>query len=420
MNLSKALATVGLAGVAGVAQALPPDATYDVSLTVAGSSAQQEVFRENFLAACDPATRNIYQARLPGGSQSYEFYAYSCRLRAGVPGAGSNAIVYYRSEGGAVYGYGAIAKSLRIKRLIVNSGCIPAAYPATGACPIGPYTLLNDSATGLADDTVTLATSDVDPEFFTRPEHWPAGTVLGTQPTLAQHGLITRQLTTGTVLGVLVNASSAVTDLSRQDVYSILSGVYGDWMQIATPANTGTPFGEIAVCRRTPGASEQIAATIYFNRQGCGVPSQPMVTDPTGPWFGNPFIDNSSASRLGACVAGNPNAIGIRYYTTTPPTGTQWVSINGVQPSRLAAALGDYDFWYESSYVWNVTSPLSGLAAHLLTTAQNAANLPPTVDSALALSWFSFNFPAIPVDINNPVTLGTRNGNSCRRLRGHR
>lgn len=426
MKLSRTVAAMGLLGVAGGAQALPPDATYDVSLTVAGSSAQQETFRENFFAACEPATRNIYQARLSGSSQSYEFYAYSCRIRGVVPGnshtppaslIGRNAIVYYRSEGGAVYGYGALAKGLPIKRLVVDGSCLEVAYPSIGTCFVGPYTLHDDTATGLIGDAVALSTSDVDHELFALPEHWPAGTTLGARPTPEEHASISRQLTTGIVMGVLVSSSRSVGDLSRQDVYSILSGVYGEWAQIASPLNGVVEPGEITVCRRTPGASEQIAGTVYFNRQGCGVPSEPMVPDPIGPWFGNPFIDNTSATGVGTCVANNPNAIGIRHYETTPPAGTKWVTINGVQPSRLAAALGDYDFWYESSYLWNSTIPLSELAAHLLTTAPYTDHLP-TLDSTLALGSYSFNNVAIPVNVNKPVTLGTRRGNSCRRLEG--
>lgn len=428
MRILRIVAAIGLGWATQTVYALPPTATYDISLTVAGSSAQREVFRENFFTACEPATRNIYQARNASSGQFFEFYAYSCRIRSPIVGedlppppelVGRNAIVYYRSEGGAVYGFGALAKNLLVKRLVVDSLCAAAAYPAPGPCPIGPYTLATDSATGnLTFGAIELGTADVERRFFDLTENWPVvGTsVLGAMPTAAQRATITHIPTTGTVFGVLVNASLPVSDLSRQDVYSIFSGVYGDWSQVADTANNVDATGTITVCRRTPGSSAQIAAAIYFNRQAC-VAASPFITSPFGPIFDNPVIDTQSGTAMGNCVASDVGAIGFRHYTTAAPAGTKWVTINGTQPSKLAAALGDYDFWFESVYLWKETATLPALASYLRDTAQ-ASDYLPNVDSAMALSLFGFNSPEIPVNLNQPVTLGTRNGDSCLPLQG--
>ncbi|MET0536131.1 MAG: hypothetical protein ABW171_18090, partial [Steroidobacter sp.] len=129
----------------GSAYALPPTATYDLELVVAGASAQRDTFRQEFSAICQAATLNYYQAQ---STPSVDFRAYSCTLNtSGLPAsiAGRNAIVYYRSEGGSVYGVGPLAKNSQVKRLLVNASCTTATQPAFGNCPVTGYNLSNDT-----------------------------------------------------------------------------------------------------------------------------------------------------------------------------------------------------------------------------------------------------------------------------------
>ena len=421
LKIAAALAAV-CAG--GSAYALPPTATYDVSLVVAGASAQRNTFQQEFTAICQASTLNLYQAS-PTANQ--DFRAYSCTLNTtGLPAsiAGRNAIVYYRSEGGSVYGVGPLAKNTQVKRLVVNGSCSVATAPAFGNCPVTGYSLTTDTAASgnLVNSLVDLGVSDVEPSRFVG-ENWPAtGTsALGSQPTNAQLNALSSQTATGTVFGILVNSSlTDVTDLSRQDINSIFTGQYGDWSQIANANNVGHAEGVITVCRREPGSGTQVGASIYFNGQGCPV-GYPFVTAPSGPLFENPVIENGTSSTMNSCVANNPGAIGIQTYTATAPTGTKWVTINGKQPGKVAAALGDYDYWFESSF--NKDEVISGkalenaLADFLIGRARNASTIPVN-DSVFALYNGGANGPVIPVDTTRPIGLGTRAGNSCLPAQG--
>jgi hypothetical protein len=414
MKLVAALAAV-CAG--GSAYALPPDATHSINLVVAGASAQRNTFQQEFTAICQAATLNLYQAS-PTANQ--DFRAYSCTLNTtGLPAsiAGRNAIVYYRSEGGSVYGVGPLAKNQQVKRLLVNSSCTTAAPPAFGNCTVTGYNLTTDSATGnLANSLVDLGVSDVEPSRFVG-ENWPAAgtSALGTQPTNTQFNTLNSQTATGTVFGILVNSALAVDDLSRQDVNSIFTGQYGSWDQVADMNNAVDATGEITVCRREPGSGTQTSASIYFNGQGCPV-GYPFVTAPSGPLFENPVVENGTSTTMNTCVSTRPGSIGIQTYTVTPPAGTKWVTINGKLPGKVAAALGDYDFWFESTF--NKDEVIAGkalentLADFLIGRARNAATIPVN-DSAFALFNGGTNAPVIPVSTTRPIALGTRAGNSC-------
>jgi len=415
LKIAAALAAV-CAG--GSAYALPPDTVHQINLVVAGASAQRNTFQQEFTAICQSGTLDLYQAS-PANNQ--DFRAYSCTLNAaGLPAsiAGRTAVVYYRSEGGSVYGVGPLAKNLQVKRLLLNSSCVRATPPNFGTCSVTGYNLTTDGVTSgnLVNSLVDLGVSDVEPARFTG-ENWPAaGTSgLGGQPTSAQFGTISAQTATGTVFGILVNANLAVEDLSRQDINSIFTGQYGTWDQVAKVNNTVEASGEIKVCRREPGSGTQTSASIYFNGLGCPA-GYPFVTAPAGPLFGNEVIENGTSTTMNSCVSGKPGSIGIQTYTATAPAGTKWVTINGKQPGKLAAALGDYDFWFESTFNKDeviAAKPLeNALADFLISRARNAATIPVN-DSAFALYNGGANPPVIPVDPTRPIALGTRGGASC-------
>jgi len=422
LKIAAALAAV-CAG--GSAYALPPNATYDLSLVVAGASAQRDTFRQEFTAICQAATLNYYQAS-PTGNQ--DFKAYSCTLNtSGVPAsiAGRNAIVYYRSEGGSVYGVGTLAKNIQVKRLVVDANCTqvaPGTTNAHGNCPVASYNLTTDAGTGnLVNSLVDLGVSDVEPSRFVG-ENWPAAgtSALGAQPTNTQFNAISSQTATGTTFGIIVPAGLAVDDLSRQDINSIFTGQYGTWDQVAATNNTVDATGDITVCRREPGSGTQVSASIYFNGQGCPA-GYPFVTAPSGPLFENPVVENGTSSSMSTCVSSRAGSIGIQTYTATPPAGTKWVTINGQAPSKLASALGDYDFWFESTFNKDeviAAKPLPlALADYLISRARNATTIPVN-DSVFALNNGGQNTPVIPVSTTRPIALGTRSGNSCLPAQG--
>ena len=418
-NFKIAVALVAVC-VGGSAYALPPTATYEISLVVAGGSAQREAFRSLISSMCRSGTFSMYQAT-PAANQ--DFRAYSCTLSAGTPSiAGRNAIVYYRSEGGAVYGVGPLAKNIQVSRLLVNTACVSAGTELYN-CPVSGYNLTTDTATSgnLVKSLVDLGVSDVEPSRFVG-ENWPASgtSLLGAEPTATQLNTLASQTTLGTVYGVLVNSNVPVADLSRQDVAAIFNGNYGLWSQVADPSNAVDATGEITVCRGVEGSGAQVAASIYFNDYGCPI-GDPFVTAPIGPIFENPVIESATDTAMSTCIATHPNSIGVQTYTATAPTGTKWVTINGKAPSKLAAALGDYDFWFESTFNKDevvAAKPLENALADFIVSRARVASTIPVNDSTLALYNSGVNLPVIPVASDRPIALGTRDGNSCRRSVG--
>lgn len=418
MRNFKIFAAVAAVCAGGSAYALPPTATYDISLVVAGASAQRDTFRQEMTSICNTSTLNNYQA---SGTPTADFRAYSCTLNtAGLPAsiAGKNVIVYYRSEGGSVYGVGSLAKNQQVKRLVVNASCTTATQPAFGNCPVNGYALAGDTVnagSNLVDSLVDLGVSDVEPRRFVG-ENWPTQSVFGVAaPTNAQFNTINSQTATGTVFGILAHTSVPFNDLSRQDINSIFTGQYGDWSQIATPGNTTEDSQVITVCRREQGSGTQVSASIYFNGQGCPI-GLGFVTAPAADNFGNPVFELNTSSAMNTCVSTKPGAIGIQTYTTTLPANTKWISINGKAPGKVAAALGDYDFWFESTFNKDeviAAKPLPlALADFLISRARNASTIPVN-DSAFALANGGINTPGIPVATDRPIALGTRGGNSC-------
>ena len=419
MRSFKIAAAVAAACIGGTAYALPPTTVHDINLVVAGASAQRDTFQQEVSAICQGGTLNLYRA---SPTTNQDFRAYSCRLLAAAPVPASiqnkTAVVYYRSEGGSVYGVGTLAKNIQVKRLLLNGACTTAAPPAFGDCGVTGYSLTTDGFTSgnLVNSIVDLGVSDVEPTRFVG-ENWPLpGTsALGSEPSSTQLATLNSQTATGTAFGIIVNSASTVTDLSRQDLVGIFTGIYGDWSQIATTGNTAEAAGEITVCRREPGSGTQTGASIYFNGQGCPG-GYPFVAAPAGPIFGNPVIENGTSTSMNTCVAGNVNSVGIQTFSTAPAAGTKFVTINGKTGGKLAAALGDYDYWFESTF--NKDEVIAGkplelaLADFLIGRARTASTIPVN-DSAFALNNGGTNSPVIPASTTRPIALGTRSGNSC-------
>lgn len=423
MRNFKLFAAVAAVCAGGSAYALPPTATYDISLVVAGASAQRDTFRQEMTSICNTATLNNYQA---SGTPAADFRAYSCTLNTtGLPAsiAGRNVIVYYRSEGGSVYGVGSLAMNRQVKRLVVNGTCTTATQPAFGNCTVGNYNLATDTGTGnIVDSLVDLGVSDVEPRRFVG-ENWPTQSVFGVAaPTAAQFATINSQTATATVFGILANSSVPFDDLSRQDISSIFTGQYGDWQQVGPKGNGSAVSSQpIAICRREQGSGTQVGASIYFNAQGCGSGGLAFVTAPFAPNFENPVTELNTSGALNSCVVGNAGSIGIQTYTAAIPNGTKWISINGVMPNKVTAALGDYDYWFESNFNKDeviAAKPLPlALADTLISRARNANTLPIN-DSVFAIYNGGINSPVLPVNSSQPIGLGTRGGNSCAPANG--
>jgi ABC-type phosphate transport system substrate-binding protein len=391
-----------------------------IQLIIAGSSAARDTFQAEFSANCQAGTVNLYRA-LPTSNQ--DFRAYSCTLlnAAPVPVAirNTNATVYYRSEGGSVWGPGSIAKAQAIKRLFVDGGCTLAVSPSFGDCA-ATYSLATEVGTGhVTNALVDLGVSDEEPGMY-RGENW-AGGALGLEPAAGTLEALPKSTGFAQTFGVLVSSALPISSISAQDVASIYAGNYSDWSQVQDQATgNALPALPITVCRREPGSGTQVGAGIKFLAQNCGVSSEPFVVAPTGP-NGNTVVENGTTSSLESCVSGAAGAIGPNIFKTPAPAGTKYLSIDGVAPSKVNAARGTYDYWFESSFAKRpgLAGNANSLADFLIARARAVAGIPGTSASAFAVPGLSGNSPVLPVAAaGTPVGIGTKGGNSCKTALG--
>jgi hypothetical protein len=392
-----------------------------VQLVVAGASAARDTFQSEFQALCQAGTINLYRAS-PTSNQ--DFRAYSCTLlnAAPVPAAirNLNATVYYRAEGGSGWGPGSIAKVQPIKRLVVDAGCTLATPPTFGDCSVTGYSLNTDAATGHVVNAATdLGVSDEEPAMF-RGENW-VGQALGAEPAPGVLEGLARSTGFAQTFGVLVNSSLAATSISAQDVASIYQGAYSDWSQVQDQA-TGNPLpgGTITVCRREQGSGTQVSAAVHFLGANCSASSEAFVVAPAGP-NGNTVIENGTTTSLETCVANNVGAIGPNIFKTSAPTGTKYLALDGVAPSKVNAARGTYDYWFETSFSKRpgLAGNANSLADLLISRARAVAGIPGTSASAFAVPGVSGNAPVLPVAASGtPVGIGTKSGNSCKTALG--
>jgi hypothetical protein len=427
-NVSKLAMSIATALIGGSAFALPPGTVHDVNLTVAGSSAFRDTFKSELASICN-GTVDQYTATVASGTAP-DLRAYSCTLAStsAVPAAlqGKTALVYYRSEGGSVYGVGPLAKNVQVLRLNADNTCTGAS-PAY-SCLVSGFNLAADTGSGhVVKGTVQLGVSDVEASQFTG-DNWPSASsdsIFGAAPTKAQLNSITsKQAAVGQVFALYVNNSISATPiaLSKQSISSILFGSYYDWNQVPKYDGSGfvvdpnTSSKPITVCHRETGSGTQVAATVYFNGANCSPSAVGLVGSFDA--VGNPVADNGSTGSELTCIKNNPGAIGYAAIQATLPAGTSIVNLDGVTPTRNAAALGNYDFWYEVNF--NSGAALAGttlekaLANTMITRLKAQATVPASSASVFALP-VGANVVSLTnaLDASHPVSLATRGGASC-------
>lgn len=438
--------------------ALDPAAAIEapIQLVVSGSSAQRDTFRDvledtgDGLGVCKEGSFNSYIASDGSTSTSEDFRAYSCTLKDGGPGPsfgdpnvtdsieGQNVTVYYRSEGGSVYGVGPLLAAnptfaTGVKRLQITNDGNCSLNTITYTCSVAGYVLTTDTigtANRLVDDLVEMGVSDVEPILFKNIVHWPSPSVLGPVPSGTQLTQLTMLNSAsvqanGTVFGIAISnngVTSGVTNLSRQAVASIFSGTATSWGDIessgAVPgaAAIGTSADTITLCRRGPGSGTQAAAAVYFLNVGCPGFSVPFRTG-----NGTTVIENSTAQQLQVCLS-RPGAIGMMNVLGVPtdPALSHWhfVTLDGVAANKRNAALGRYGFAFEVTM--QIRSGLLAPDNALVTDLRNGSRRVQRQNTSATASSFAVPIPGVNTpsianaQTNQPVAIGTRNKNSCR------
>lgn len=402
-RLATAIAAVLATGAAGAAVHAPATAPAPASaaspntgLYIAGSSAAKNAV----LAALESG--------LCGGSYSLfsstgntNFYAVSCTPAAstGITGAnGSNVFtIWYRAEGGSVTGALPIVTGASIDQLNIAS--------ATGAGPNYTVAVNGTSAVNGIDDSfgpvgavfkapVQFGITDVEPGALTG-DNYPSAyksSVYGTA-TPAQLSALGKSALFQQVFGIFVNTKSAgggftsaeqsALSLSKATLTNILQGSTTDWSLASDTSGNPVTSGAspITIVNREQGSGSRTAASIYFTDDECSSTAVSIAESTLGA-----TADYFSTGNVLAAANTIPGAITYASIDNTVASypNLTLVSINGIYPTNLAAAQGQYDFWYEATGVANPKTSLSpsqtSLIGYLTTAFQTLGSAPHAAD----------------------------------------
>ncbi len=420
-----------------LAQAEAPGA----SLVIAGSSAAESSVASAVGTDLCGGSGNMLTIQSSGGNAN--FYAFSCAVSPlneqgnpttipNVPN-GTIATIWYRTEGGSVTGALPIATGKQIKRLdLTNSTC--SASGNSGTCTITGVTATEGPIDGwsgaVTEDTVQLGVTDVEPKQLTNADY-PSGYSVGVfgSASPAQMAALHTVPAIQQVFGIAVNteglslATPGVVNLSTEDVANIFNFKYTDWSSVPD-AVTGNPVSSasanITHVDREPGSGTRTSANIYFLNYQCGSANsiQNSSTSETLNYSTGDELNLANTTPGSIAYASIDNLL--------PPKNTSYTNlvlatINGVTPSTLAAAAGEYTYWFEATLVPNssvsATSPSGELSTYLqgVIPSLNAAPLAKDVN---VIPNVAGNTGAVPLTSRTGsatiyVNPFTRQGNSC-------
>ncbi len=401
-------------------------------LVMAGSSAAEPAVASAFAAdACGGAANmTTLQSSAPsGGSGSGNFFAFACTTTKalGTLPAGTLVTIYYRDEGGSVVGALPIAAapagqvSHKIQRLDPTK-CTGTAAPYT--CTVSGLTANdgpNDAWAGaVVEDYVQLGLTDVEPGLLTGNDYPTLynASAFGTA-TAAQLAGLPIQPAVDQVFGVYVNNTGAgmpaTINLTQQTVNNIFSaGAYTDWNQVPD-AVTGNPIVKppasvpILIVNREAGSGTRTAMNTFFFNYQCGSTTS-IGLDP-GP-------DNYSTSDEMTAIGKTAGAIGYASINNSK-ANVVLATLNGIVPSNLAAATGEYPFWYEAQFVTTSAGGAAGQIASYLEGVVPEITYVPQLADILATpgAGATANTAAVPVSgsANGVVYVNpfSRSQNSC-------
>jgi hypothetical protein len=441
-KVAAAVAAVLAAGSAVASQPSPASAAAPaVSLFIAGSSAAKN------------AVLGALETGICGGSFSLfsstgntNFLAVSCTPAAitGVPSAnGSNVFtIWYRTEGGSVVGALPLVSGSTINQLSLAGA---AGSGGSYTVAVGGSSAVNgidDSFTGgVFKAPVQMGITDVEPGALVG-NNYPSAYRTATygHATPAQLALLTATTIFDQVFGIFVNTNSAPSqftaaenaghgtataslNLPAEAIANVLQGTSSDWSRV--PDTTGTAVTAasqpIVIVNREQGSGSRTSTDIFFTGDHCAPGSTPILESTAG------TADFFSTGNVLATANTIPGAI---TYASIDNAGTSFpnltlVAVNGVAPTNLNAATGEYGDWFEATAVTgpnfaSLSADQQGLINNLTTRFQTEATAPGGTQ-VLAIPGNSTNVASLPVtgtaSVNNGKTIYinafTRSGGSC-------
>jgi hypothetical protein len=400
-------------------------------LYVAGSSAAQPAFASALANDLfDSNGETTISATVGNGNfKAYCGFAKSGN-GAGVP-TGSVVTLYYRAEGGSVTGALPIASGKPINQLDLTQTACQVAGPVVNGTSATVGT--TDGWTGcVTKHAVEMGVTDVDPPQFTKSSgNYPTAystTVFGSA-NLATFSFSGQSRLFDQVFGLYVNTQSingasspgAILNLSREAGAAIFAGDYTDWSEIASASGgaVSSVAAPITVVSREAGSGTRTGASIYFLGSNCNKAALNYTDN-------FPQYDGYATGDVLTYASTIPGAVTYASIDNAK-TNLTLAQLSGVTPSNLAAATGQYDWWFEAytQRAATIASP-GGLALYNWLKGGELANLAtaPQKSDIMAIPNLGTNGPgssntqivpllqsgATPIYLN-PYTRGTGNCN---------
>ncbi|HTB66250.1 MAG TPA: substrate-binding domain-containing protein [Steroidobacteraceae bacterium] len=377
------------------------------TVNIMGSSAIKAALTNSILANFCGGAANATVVTSNGSNSN--FLGIACTPVSGQVTNSGNYNVWIRYEGGSVSGY-----------LPIVNPSNPINEISGSALTANPITVNGNSETNGANDSFTvsaggalvrvapdLGIGDVEPGAIIG-NNYPSDystSVFGPGNAAGLVGLKSTGII-DEVYALYVNGGGIVTEnpvsLSQETIASILTHQVTNWSQVLDTSMHAVATGSLAITlvNREFGSGSRTATDVLLAGDSCGSAGQPTT-----------LFNKSTASRYfstgDVLAAANSVAGAITYATidNAPGAGSQsnleWVAINGVTPSNLAAAEGTYPFWVEAQFVNNTAATGHDSAAvnNIIQALQTEATTAAIADVDA--------IPNVPSATGTPATLNT-------------
>jgi hypothetical protein len=384
----------GAASLPSLSDAATAQGTTNV-LYIAGSSAAKPAVSSAVVTLLGGSANVL--AITSTGNKNFLAWSGKPDSSSGITGAdGATTFdIFYRTEGGSVVGALPVATGAAINQLNLSDGTN---ITYTGGQTTATEAVSGTSAangigdtfgSGVAPQTVQMGITDVEPGALVG-NNYPSAylTSVYGSATAAQMGALTSTPIFAQVFGLFVNnhtGSASTTlpgaiDLNRASAAALLNGNNTKWKKALTtsgvPVTTQTQA--VTIINREAGSGSRTSADTFFENDNCTtVASHILDAGATADFFATG--DDLTAANLTAgaiTYASIDNAGGASIPNLT------LVSIDGVTPSNLAAASGQYDFWFEATAIKNTGTgnAAESMYTALLSSMQAEASAPHVVD----------------------------------------
>jgi hypothetical protein len=215
--------------------------------------------------------------------------------------------------------------------------------------------------------------------------------------------------------------TTASLSLPAEAITNILQGTSTDWSKVPDTtgvAVTGATSLPIVLINREQGSGSRTSTDIFFTGDHCvgGATAIAESTAGTADYFSTGNVLSQANTLPGAITYASIDQAG----STSFPNMTL-VAVNGIQPSNLNAAIGEYGDWFEATAVTGpnlstLSAGQQGLIAALITAFQTESSAPQSAQ-VIAIPGDSTNAASLPVTgtLSGKIYINafTRLGVSC-------